>query len=260
MTDHFRLDGVRAIVTGSSRGLGMGIARALLGQGAAVVINGVDQEETHRTLERLVSEFPAGKSRRLSAVAGDISDPDVAEMLVSGALKDFGGVDHLVCNAGIDVIKPAIDYSVDEWSRVVDVNLRGAFLPAQVVARHWISLGKPGSITMTSSIAGSVGVSSLAPYAASKGGLNQLVRTLAAEWATHAIRVNAVAPGYIDNIMEGTTAHHDPDSQRRIETLTPLARRGQISEISLPYAFLASPAANYITGSILAVDGGYTAI
>jgi len=112
---------------------------------------------------------------------------------------------------------------------------------------------------MTSSIAGSIGIPSLAPYAASEGGLNQLVRTLAAEWAQHGIRVNAVAPGYVTNIMHNVTAHDDPASDQRIKTFTPLGRRATVEEIAAPFAFLASPGAGYVTGSILAVDGGYTA-
>lgn len=178
---------------------------------------------------------------------------------VGEAVEVFGGLDHVICNASIDIIKPAVDYSSQEWDRVLAVNLRGAFQPAQAAARYWIAEGRGGSITMTSSIAGHVGVPTLAPYAASKGGVNQLVRTLAAEWAPHDIGVNAVAPGYVSNIMDSVTAHDDPASDERINTFTPLGRRGTVEEIAAPYAFLASPAASYITGTILAADGGYTA-
>ncbi|MFD7683501.1 SDR family NAD(P)-dependent oxidoreductase [Streptomyces sp. NPDC060187] len=119
--------------------------------------------------------------------------------------------------------------------------------------------GGGGSVTMTSSIAGSVGIPTLAPYAASKGGINQLVRTLAAEWAEHHIRVYAVAPGYVANILNSVTAHDAPSSDWRINTFTPVGRRATVEEIAAPYAFLASPAAGYITGSVLAADGRYTA-
>ena len=260
--DLFDLSGMTAVVTGSSRGIGLAIARALLRQGACVLVSGYDSAETDGAVEGLCEQYavrPVGSSRRVAGLAGDVTDAAIAERLVDEAVNVFGGLDHLVCNAGIDIIKPAVDYSPQEWDRILAVNLRGAFQPAQAAARHWIGDGRGGSITMTSSIAGHVGVPALAPYAASKGGINQLVRTLAAEWAPHDIRVNAVAPGYVSNIMASVTAHDDPASDERINTFTPLGRRGSVDEIAAPYAFLASPAASYVTGTILVADGGYTA-
>ncbi|RJL35729.1 SDR family NAD(P)-dependent oxidoreductase [Bailinhaonella thermotolerans] len=261
MSDLFDLTGTAAVVTGSSRGIGLAIARALLAQGAGVLINGHDAAETGAALRELRERYPGapGGRARVAGLAGDVTDADLAQGLVDEALRVFGRVDHLVCNAGIDIIKPAVDYGPEEWDRVLAVNLRGAFQPAQAAARHWIARGGGGSITMTSSIAGSVGIPALAPYAASKGGVNQLVRTLAAEWAPHRIRVNAVAPGYVANIMAGVTVHDDPASDERIHTFTPLGRRATVEETAAPYVFLASPAAGYVTGSILTVDGGYTA-
>jgi NAD(P)-dependent dehydrogenase (short-subunit alcohol dehydrogenase family) len=260
--DLFDLSGTTAVVTGSSRGIGLAIARALLRQGASVLINGHDRAETDGAVEALHEQYsrPSDGSPRLASLPGDVTDPVVAGQLVAEAVKVFGRLDHIVCNAGIDIIKPAVDYSPEEWDRILAVNLRGAFQPAQAAARHWIAEGRGGSITMTSSIAGHVGVPTLAPYSASKGGLSQLVRTLATEWAPHDIRVNAVAPGYVSNIMEGVTAHDDPASDKRINTFTPMGRRATVDEIAAPYAFLASAAASYITGAVLAVDGGYTAI
>lgn len=254
------LDGLTAIVTGSSRGIGAGIAVAMLAHGANILVSGLDAAETETCRHDLAAQIAGDTDSRIAALAGDVSHPDFATELVQLAVERFGRLDHVVCNAGIDIIKPAVDYSVDEWDRVLGVNLRGAFLPAQAAARHWIKRGQPGSITMTSSVAGTVGVPTLAPYAASKGAINQLVRTLAAEWASANIRVNAVAPGYVANIMQGVTAHEDAASRQRIETFTPLGRRGTIEEIAAPFVFLASPSASYVTGAVLAVDGGYTAI
>lgn len=256
MTDLFALDGKVAVVTGSSRGIGLGIARSLAMSGAAVVINGLADDETQRAVVELADVVG---SHRVVGVAGDVSTPALAAELVDVSVKTFGRLDHVVCNAGIDVIKPAVDYSTEEWDLVIGVNLRGAFLPAQAAARHWIEADVGGSVTMTSSIAGSVGIATLAPYAASKGGVNQLVRTLAVEWADHGIRVNAVAPGYVENVMDGVTTHGDRSSDERIRAFTPLRRRATVAEIAAPFVFLASDAASYVTGSILAVDGGYTA-
>jgi NAD(P)-dependent dehydrogenase (short-subunit alcohol dehydrogenase family) len=256
----FDLTGTTAVVTGSSRGIGLAIARALLDQGAAVLINGYAPDETGDTFKTLDQEYPVTGGRvRVASLAGDVTDPALAVRLVDEAVRVFGRLDHVICNAGVDIIKPAVDYTVQEWDQILAVNLRGAFQPAQAAARHWISQSRTGgSVTMTSSIAGSVGIPTLAPYAASKGAINQLVRTLALEWATHGIRVNAVAPGYVDNLME-SVPHDAPASDQRVKTFTPLGRRATVEEIAAPYAFLASPAATYITGSVLAVDGGYTA-
>jgi NAD(P)-dependent dehydrogenase (short-subunit alcohol dehydrogenase family) len=186
-----------------------------------------------------------------------VSTPKVGAELISAARSAFGRLDHVVCNAGIDIIRSAVDYTSDEWDKILDVNLRGAFFPAQAAARHWIAAGAFGSITMTSSIAGSVDIPMLAPYAASKGGINQLVRTLATEWAEHAIRVNAVAPGYVESIMDSVTANDDGAADVRIGAFTPLRRRATVDEIAAPFVFLASDAASYVTGSVLAVDGGH---
>lgn len=257
MPNPFDLSGFSAVITGASRGIGFAIARHLLRANAKVVIGGIDPQETTDAGNALGEEFGAEAVRSL---AGDISQIEAAKELIDLAIDSFGKLDAVVCNAGIDIIKPAIDYDTAEWDRILSVNLRGAFLPAQAAARVWIESGRRGgSVTLTSSIAAKAGVAGLAPYGASKGGVDQLVRNLAVEWAPHGIRVNAVAPGYVDNIMAGVAVHADPASDERIRMFTPLGRRATVDEIAAPFVFLASPAASYITGAVLAVDGGYTA-
>src|SRR5262245_51062895 len=152
MNDLFDLSGTAAVVTGSSRGIGLAIARALLAQGACVLINGYDADETDSALTALREQYPkpAGRQRRVAGLPGDVTDAVLARRLVDEAVAVFGRIDHLVCNAGIDIIKPAIEYAPEEWDRVLTVNLRGAFQPAQAAARHWITHGHGGSITMTS--------------------------------------------------------------------------------------------------------------
>lgn len=245
-----------AIITGSSRGIGLAIAKAFLSAGYNTVISGIDEKETREAKESLSQIF---EDNKIATFSGDVSCAEFSSKLIESALDSFGRLDSIVCNAGIDIIKPAIEYSVDEWDKILAVNLRGAFLPAQAAARHWISHGLPGSVTITSSIASRCGIAGLTPYAASKGGIDQLVRNLAVEWAGSNIRVNAVAPGYVANIMAGVTMHEDPSSELRINTFTPMRRRAELHEIAAPFVFLASDEASYITGAVLPVDGGYSA-
>lgn len=254
----FDLFDKRVLITGSSRGLGLTIASEFVNAGAIVFVTGVDASETETAVHELRGQ--SNGEDKAFGLAADLTNEDQRSALLVAATSDFGLPDVLVLNAGMDIIKPALNYNQSEWSRIIEVNASSAFFLAQSVARRWIEEKRNGSIIMTSSIAGSVGIPTLAAYAASKGAVNQIVRTLAVEWASYGIRVNAVAPGYIDTVMEGVTSHEDPESELRIKQFTPLGRRATAREIAGPVLFLASPAAAYITGSILAVDGGYTAL
>jgi NAD(P)-dependent dehydrogenase (short-subunit alcohol dehydrogenase family) len=237
----------------------LGIARAFLRQGASVAVGGLHQEETTAAAEQLRSEFSGGP-RRVSPVWGDASNEDVARSFVADTLDFHGRLDTLIANAGIDIIQPALACTPSQWDAIMAVNVRAGFQLAQAAAWTWTENPGPArSVIFTSSIAGSVGIPTLAPYAASKGAINQLLKTLAIEWADFDIRVNAIAPGYVESIMDGVTAHDDPASDQRIARFTPLGRRARIEEIAAPFVFLASEEASYITGAVLAVDGGYTA-
>jgi len=253
MSKLFDLSGKVAIVTGAGRGLGRVIALGLAQHGADVVV-------VSRTLAQVeaVAQEISGLGRKALALQVDTSRKADVDRMVARTREGWGRIDVLVNNAGIDIIKPAADYDEGEWDQVVAINLKGYFLCAQAVGRVMIDQ-RAGSIVMNSSIAGSIGIALLVPYAAAKGGVNQLTRTLAVEWAPHGVRVNAFSPAYFENVMQGVEAIHNEAKERHIREWTPLGRRGRLEELVGPVVFLASDASSYVTGHILMVDGGWTA-
>jgi NAD(P)-dependent dehydrogenase (short-subunit alcohol dehydrogenase family) len=251
--DLFSVENKVVCISGSSRGLGKGLAQGFAERGAQVLISSWDREE----LEATRQEFEAAGLTVISVIL-DVRNREDCQRFVATALENYGKLDVMICNAGTDIIKPAEQYAEDEWDKILDVNLRGYYFCAQFAAQHMLSVGR-GSIIMTSSIASHTGIPGLVPYAASKGGVNQLVRTMAVEWAQRGVRVNAVAPGYIDNIMADVKFDPEDPYQKRIVTFTPMGRRGAIAEFLGAYLFLASEASSYVTGEILCVDGGYHA-
>jgi len=253
MSKLFDLGGKVAIVTGAGRGIGKTLALGLARHGADVVA-------VSRTLPQVegVAREIAALGRKGIALKVDTSSKADVDRMVAKTLEDWGRVDVLVNNAGIDIIKPAVDYTEAEWDQVIDINLKGYFLCAQAVGREMIRQGR-GSILMNSSIAGSVGISWLVPYASAKGGVNLLTRTLAVEWARHGVRVNAFAPAYFENVMQGAEQIHNEEKERHIREWTPMGRRGKRDELVGPAVFLASDASSYVTGHVLMVDGGWTA-
>jgi len=253
MSKLFDLSGKVAIVTGAGRGLGRVIALGLAQHGADVVV-------VSRTLAQVeaVAQEISGLGRKALALQVDTSRKADVDRMVARTRERWGRIDVLVNNAGIDIIKPAADYAEGEWDQVVAINLKGYFLCAQAVGRVMIDQ-RAGSIVMNSSIAGSIGIALLVPYAAAKGGVNQLTRTLAVEWAPHGVRVNAFSPAYFENVMQGVEAIHNEAKERHIREWTPLGRRGRLEELVGPVVFLASDASSYVTGHILMVDGGWTA-
>jgi NAD(P)-dependent dehydrogenase (short-subunit alcohol dehydrogenase family) len=250
---HFDLSGKAAIVTGGSRGLGAEIAEGLAEAGASVVIAARREE----WLGPAVAQLRAlGAS--CEGMVCDVSNPEAAAQLVSRAISSFGGLDILVNNAGITWGSPAEEMPVERFRNVIDVNLTGAFLLSQAAGREMLRR-RAGSIINVASIAGlramPGGIHS-AGYVASKGGLIALTRELAAKWAPHGIRVNAIAPGFFPSRMtERVLEAH----QREIEERIPMGRVGRAGELKGVAVFLASAAASYITGQTIAVDGGATA-
>jgi NAD(P)-dependent dehydrogenase (short-subunit alcohol dehydrogenase family) len=255
-TDLFSLSQRAAIVTGSARGLGRALAEGLARQGARVVVCDLNQEGARETAERI----RASGGEAVSTFV-DVADASSCEALVRFAVDRLGRVDVLVNNAGIDVAEPAGQVSEKVWSKLLDVNLKGVLNASQSTIRQMRAQGGGGSIINISSIAGLVAIPGLTAYSAAKGGVILLTRVMALELATENIRVNVIAPGYLENIMEGMVAEHGkPETEERIRTRTPLGRRARLEELVGPVVFLASDAASYVTGAVLAVDGGYTAV
>ncbi|MBM3675276.1 MAG: glucose 1-dehydrogenase [Actinobacteria bacterium] len=248
----FRLDGKVAIVTGASSGLGERFARVLDAAGANVVL-------TARRAERL--EALARDLRDPLAVACDLTDDAHRSELVPRVVEHFGHVDVLVNNAGSSEPMRALDEPLDHFRATIETNLVASFAVAQDVARALVDADRPGVIVNVASIYGVTGVGRVpeAGYAASKGGIVSLTRELAAQWSRKRIRVNALAPGYFPSEMTADL-FADPRLVDWVQEKTPLSRAGEPHELDGALLFLASDASSYVTGQVLCVDGGWTAI
>jgi len=245
----FRLDGKVALVTGASTGLGAAISIALAEAGAHVACHG----NTHAPDATCAAVIEAG--HKAFAVTGDLSDNETPRRLVEGTLDQFGQLDILVNNAGMIRRAPAIEYSEEDWATVIQVNLSSVFRMAQLAGRHMIESGG-GKILNIASLLSFQGGITVPAYAASKGGVAQLTKALANEWAAKGINVNAIAPGYMRT--DNTKAlQQDETRNRQILERIPAARWGEPSDLAGAAVFLCSPASNYINGHVLVVDGGW---
>jgi NAD(P)-dependent dehydrogenase (short-subunit alcohol dehydrogenase family) len=249
LTDMFRLDGKVAIVTGASSGLGVAFAQGLAEAGADVVLGA-------RRVDRLedTAQLVRDAGRRVLTKATDVADPDQCQALVDAAMEEFGRVDVLVNNAGVGTAVPATRETVEEFSSVVDINLKGCYWMAQACGR----VMQPGSsiINISSVLGITTGGLPQAAYSATKAGLNGLTRDLAQQWTGRkGIRVNSVAPGFFESEMTDTypDGYLDLALQR-----VPSGRKGDPRELAATVVFLASDAAGYVTGQTLPVDGGMT--
>ena len=251
----FDLAGRVAVITGTSRGIGRELAHGFAEAGARVV----GCARTPGAAERTASEI---RARGLDAMGldADASQPEACAALVEAAVKAYGRLDIFVCNAGININKPAIDFSAAEFDTVISGNLRAYFLCAQAAARQFIKQDSGGVIVMNSSNASVAAFERLTPYCAAKGGVDMLVRSLAAEWGPKGIRVNAFNPGYTNHSMTGEGQAFLKDADREIIARTPLRRKAEMREMVGPAVFLASDAASFVTGTILLADGGWCAL
>ena len=251
------LRGKVAIVTGSTRGIGLAIARLLKEQGVRVIINARNSQEVEDTVKALNSEVREGEAY---GVPGDVSVYSDCERIVREAVNRYGRVDILVNNAGINMIQDSLKLSIDDWERTLRIDLFSAFYMSQLVAREMVARGIKGSIINIASMVGPIiALPKRAAYAAAKAGLVGLTRVLAVEWAPYGIRVNAVAPGYIWSSAQEVNIARGEYTRQDIEGRVPMGRYGDAREVAEVVAFLASEASSYVTGSLIVVDGGWTA-
>lgn len=247
--DRFQLKGKKALVTGSSRGLGAAIAVALAEAGADVAVHG-SNTPPEATRQRAMA---AGAQS--IALAGDVGDPAVCALLVEETVAHFGAIDILVNNAGIVRRSPAAEHSEEDWARVIEVNLFSVFRLTQHAGRHMLKQGS-GKIVNIASLLTFQGGITVPSYAAAKGGVGQLTKAFANEWAGKGVNVNAIAPGYMDT--DNTEAlRKNPERARQILERIPAGRWGQPEDLAGAAVFLASSASNYMHGHILVVDGGW---
>jgi len=251
--DRMSLKGKSAVITGAGRGIGRGVAQAFAEAGADLVL-------VSRTAEQV--EEAATELRQLGvgavAVEADIAVPEDVDRMVEAAATEFGKLDILVNNAGINYRAPTLEYELEDFDRILGVNLRGTYMASQKAARQMVEQGRGGRIINTTSLASHMGVPGLSAYAATKGGIAQIIRVMAVEWAQLGITVNGISPGYIATPLT-QPLRDDTEKNDWIVSRIPMGRWGTAEDMAGMYVFLASDAAAYITGQLFPVDGGWLA-
>jgi 2-deoxy-D-gluconate 3-dehydrogenase len=248
----FDLSGKVAVVTGGNGGIGLGMARGLAAAGAAIVVAGRDATKNTDAVAAL-----SAAGTRAIAASVDVRRKDSCQAMVDAATKAFGRLDILVNNAGTNIRKQPQEYSVEEWQTVIDTNLSSAFLCCQAAYPAMLRAGG-GKIVNIGSMMSIFGAPFTAAYAASKGGLVQLTRALATAWAKDNIQVNAVLPGWIDTDLTRKAREQVPGLNDRVVARTPAARWGTPDDLAGIAVFLASSASDFITGTAIPIDGGYS--
>ncbi len=248
--DAFQLKGKNALVTGSSRGLGAAVAVALAEVGANVGCHGrsADGKGTSEAIRQM--------GRKSFYLAGDMTDPELYPALIGKTVEEFGCIDILVNNAGMIRRKPAAEYSQNDWDETLAVNLTSVFRLSQLAGQDMLKRGAKGKILNIASILSFQGGIMVPAYAAAKGGVAQLTKAFANEWASKGINVNAIAPGYM--ATDNTTAlRNDPQRSRQIMERIPAGRWGESNDIAGAAVFLCSAASDYVHGHVMSVDGGW---
>jgi 2-deoxy-D-gluconate 3-dehydrogenase len=250
-SDLFRLDGKVALVTGASRGLGAAMAVALASAGAEVALHASEHPPT-----ATAAAIASSSGRRTELMTANLTDRAAADRLVTDTVQAFGQLDILVNNAGIIRRRPAVEHTDEEWDAVLEVNLSNIFRLCRAAGQHMIERQRGGKIINVASLLSFQGGITVPGYAAAKGGVVQLTRALANEWASHEINVNAIAPGYMQT--DNTTAlRKDPVRSRQILERIPAGRWGAPEDLAGAAVFLASSASAYVHGHVLVIDGGW---
>ena len=248
----FDLKGKTALVTGATRSIGKALALGLANAGADVVVVGRTKDACANTAEEI-----RAMGRRALAVPADVTDQAAVEAMVEQAEAAFGRIDILINTAGAAVTRAAEDVTMEEWDQVVNVDLRGAFMVAQAVGRVMIRQ-RSGRIINTVSVYGYTGGKLVIPYVAAKGGLAMVTKSLALEWARYNINVNALVPGYIVTEINQKEFENEKVYNSIVRKI-PLRRLGRVEDIIGSVVYLASDASNYVTGAVIAADGGWLA-
>ena len=245
----FNLNAKRALITGSSQGIGLALAEGLGRAGATLIINGRDKEKLEAARQELIA-----KGLEVQVVAFDVTD----EAQVNEAIAGLGEIDILINNAGMQFRSPLEDFPAEKFRELLRVNIESAFLVGRAVAKGMIARQR-GKIINICSVQSELGRPSIAPYTATKGAIKMLTKGMCADWAKHNIQVNAIGPGYFKTPLNQALVDN-PEFSAWLEKRTPAGRWGTVDELVGAAVFLASPASSFINGHILYVDGGITSV
>jgi 2-deoxy-D-gluconate 3-dehydrogenase len=253
-TTSFDLKGKVAIVTGGNGGIGLGMARGLADAGASIVVAARDAAKSKAAVAEL-----SQRGVRAIAVATDVTDPASVNSLVAATAKEFGHIDILVNNAGINIRKPAHELALEEWQKVIETNLTSALICCQAVYPEMKKAGA-GKIINIGSMLSIFGTGFAPAYGASKGGIVQFTKSIAAAWAPDNIQANAVLPGWIDTDLTRRAREELSQLNDNVLRRTPAKRWGTIDDMAGVAVFLASPASDFVTGTAIPVDGGFSSL